>query len=74
LNRETPVDLTRDEVQAISARTQKLLEANNYEEIKAEGSYIVAKKKRPNKGAYDVGDIRITFYKIPCGPTTVMAQ
>ena len=34
----------------------------------------MAKKEREIKSEVGIGDLRVTFYSVPCGPTTLIAQ
>lgn len=34
----------------------------------------MARKNESKSGVTEIGDLRITFLRVPCGPTTIMAQ
>ena len=57
----------------MQGHTSGLLKDNGYESLKLSGEYLFAKCSK-NGPETDVGDVRVTFSYVPCGPTTVIAQ
>ena len=46
-----------------------------YGDLCQEGSYLMARKPdhKATVGGIEIGDTRISFSMVPCGPTTVIA-
>lgn len=44
-----------------------------YNDLKPEGNVLIARKKRDHQD-YDIGDLRICWEIVPCGPATILAQ
>ena len=49
------------------------MENNGYDVVKHEGEFLIARKKRLEVNTIDVGDLRINFKAVYCGPTTIIA-
>ena len=71
-------------IDRIKRCTDVHLNNNSYMSIEVQGNTLLAKVIRHHQsegystGGFDsgsqIGDIRITFERVPCGPTTIIAQ
>jgi hypothetical protein len=45
-----------------------------YGNVHVRGDYLYAKKNNSSSDSEEIGDFRIYLEKVPCGPTTIIAQ
>ena len=74
LNNRVPVTYSKDVVDRAQTAAASHLKSLDYDTLHLEGNCLIARKKRENKLETEVGDIRVSFFKVPCGPTSIIAQ
>jgi hypothetical protein len=74
LDNRTAVILSKEEFSRAQLATQNYLESNQYEKLTQENDMIFARKAGKPGICHQIGDIRISFYKVKCGPTTIIGQ
>lgn len=74
LNNYSPIGIDKQIASNAAVATKSTMQHLNYDEIVPEGQYLIARKERQfNKQGYEIGDMRICFEKVDCGPTTIIA-
>lgn len=68
-----PLVPTPAQLEAISMKTSSYLSDHNYDEARLCGESLLIRSKKNIDTSVDIGDVRVTFTFIPCGPTTIMA-
>eukprot|EP00347_Sterkiella_histriomuscorum_P006683 403351833 len=73
INTSKTLGLTNDQVKLAQEKQQNYLNDHSYEAPKESGGSLLISLKK-NNGVTDIGDVKVTFSYIPCGPTTIVAQ
>ncbi|TNV79109.1 hypothetical protein FGO68_gene10230 [Halteria grandinella] len=74
LENRTSVILSKEEFSRAQSATQSYLEGCQYEKLTQQNEVLIAKKAGQPGISHQIGDLRITFFKVKCGPTTILAQ
>jgi len=64
------MNLSDEQVQKVTEVTHHRLNSYGYNDMHLEGDYLTAKK---HGESLQVGDIRIIYCWIPCGPASIVA-
>ena len=54
--------------------TSDKLKALGYNQIELDGCSLFARKSIDLRNETEIGDLKISFYNVPCGPVTVVAK
>jgi len=74
LDNKIEVNLTRERGdRIIKAMKDQISENIYYKDVVLDGRYVVIKKKRESYDDFGIGDIRVSFYNVPCGPVSIIA-
>jgi hypothetical protein len=65
--------LTNEIVGNVQEKTTSVLSTHSYDPFKIAGLYLYA-KNLSGQFDHEIGDVRVTFNKVPCGPTSIIAQ
>mmetsp|Transcript_4898 Transcript_4898/g.4518 ORF Transcript_4898/g.4518 Transcript_4898/m.4518 type:complete len:272 (-) Transcript_4898:27-842(-) len=66
--------LSEESVTRVRNILEEKLQSHGYANFEKEGEYLVAKKMRMNYMQPQVGDLRVKFTYVPCGPITIVGQ
>ncbi len=74
LNNKVEIKYKNEIVQKVQMKTSQRMKELGYEPFLLDGNSLMAKKNRfGNMSETDIGDLRVSFYNVPCGPTTIIA-
>jgi hypothetical protein len=65
---------TKEYDERIVKASEEMLTTMYYSPLIKEGSYLVSRIQRQIPSGLDIGDIRISFKEVKCGPATIVAQ
>ena len=73
--KEENIPMTREMKEQIKKVFLRGTKGDKYENMQIFGDYLLIRKEKATPGnEYSIGDIKISFQKVPCGPTTIIAQ